>query len=90
MRRSARDTSQHSVFLQLRVVRVGCVSNCHGGTVVPKPMSRTAAILYAIGLPLALVALVFLPAGRIDWAPGWIFIAVLVAAFGVAALLLAA
>jgi hypothetical protein len=44
----------------------------------PKPMSRTAAILYAIGLPLALVALVFLPAGRIDWLPGWIFIAVLV------------
>ena len=55
----------------------------------PKPMSRTAAILYAIGLPLALVALVFLPSGRIDWAPGWIFIAVLVAAFGLSALLLA-
>ena len=32
----------------------------------PKPMSRTSAILYGIGLPLALVALVFLPAGRID------------------------
>jgi len=55
----------------------------------PKPMSRTTAILYAIGLPLALVALVFLPAGRIDWAPGWIFIAVLVGAFGLSALLLA-
>ena len=55
----------------------------------PKPMSRTTAILYAIGLPLALVALAFLPAGRIDWAPGWIFIAVLVAAFGLSALLLA-
>jgi protein-S-isoprenylcysteine O-methyltransferase Ste14 len=55
----------------------------------PKPMSRTTAILYAIGLPFALVALVFLPAGRIDWAPGWIFIAVLVAAFGLSALLLA-
>src|SRR6266566_2881959 len=55
----------------------------------PKPMSRTLAILYAIGLPLALLALVFLPAGRIDWAPGWIFIAILVAAFGVSALLLA-
>jgi hypothetical protein len=53
------------------------------------PMSRTAAILYAIGLPLALLALVFVPAGRIDWVPGWIFIAVLVAAFGVSALLLA-
>lgn len=55
----------------------------------PEPMSRTKAILYAIGLPLALVALVFLPVGRIDWAPGWIFIAVLVAAFGLSALLLA-
>ena len=55
----------------------------------PKPMSRTTAILYAIGLPLALVALVFLPAGRIYWAQGWIFIAVLVAAFGLSALLLA-
>ncbi len=55
----------------------------------PKPMSRTTAILYAIGLPLAPLALVFLPAGRIDWAPGWIFIAVPVAAFGLSALLLA-
>jgi protein-S-isoprenylcysteine O-methyltransferase Ste14 len=55
----------------------------------PKPMSRTKTILYAIGLPPALVALVFLPAGKIDWSPGWIFIAVLVAAFGLAALLLA-
>ena len=55
----------------------------------PKPMSRTTAIFYAIGLPLALVALVFLPAGRIDWAAGWIFIAVLVGAFGLSALLLA-
>lgn len=54
----------------------------------PKPMSRAAAILYAIGSPLALVALVFLPVGRIDWAPGWTFITVLVVAFGVSALLL--
>lgn len=55
----------------------------------PKPMSRTSAILYAIGLPLALLALVFLPAGRINWAPGWIFIAVLTVAFALSALLLA-
>jgi protein-S-isoprenylcysteine O-methyltransferase Ste14 len=52
-------------------------------------MSRTKAILSAVGSPLALVALVFLPAGRIGWTPGWIFIAVLVAAFGLSALLLA-
>jgi protein-S-isoprenylcysteine O-methyltransferase Ste14 len=55
----------------------------------PKPMSSTSVILYAIGLPLALLALVFLPAGRIDWSAGWAFIAVLVSAFGLSALLLA-
>ena len=55
----------------------------------PKPMSRGKAILYAIGSPLFLVALVFLPTGRIDWIPGWIFIAVLVGAFSVSALLMA-
>jgi protein-S-isoprenylcysteine O-methyltransferase Ste14 len=55
----------------------------------PKPMSRTSVILYAIGLPLALLALVFLPAGRIDWLPGWIFIAVLAGTFGLSALVLA-
>jgi protein-S-isoprenylcysteine O-methyltransferase Ste14 len=52
-------------------------------------MSRASAILYAIGSPLTLIALVFLPVGRIDWTPGWLFIAVLVAAFGLSALLLA-
>jgi len=52
-------------------------------------MSRTLAIFYAISLPLGLAALVFLPVGRIDWLAGWIFIAVLVAAFGLSALLLA-
>jgi protein-S-isoprenylcysteine O-methyltransferase Ste14 len=55
----------------------------------PRPMSRGSAILYAVGSPLTLLALVFLPIGRIDWTPGWIFIAVLVAAFSLSALLLA-
>ena len=55
----------------------------------PKPMSRRKAILSAIGSPLALVALVFLPAGRIDWPPGWVFVAVLVGSLGLSALLLA-
>lgn len=55
----------------------------------PPPMSRTRAILYAVGSPLALVALVFLPVGRVDWAPGWIFIAVLAAALGSSALAVA-
>jgi hypothetical protein len=55
----------------------------------PRPMSRASSILSAIGTPLSLVALVFLPVGRINWTPGWVFIAVLVAAFGLSALLLA-
>ncbi|MBB4400896.1 MULTISPECIES: methyltransferase family protein [Rhizobium/Agrobacterium group] len=55
----------------------------------PKPMSRAAAILYAIISPLSLLALIFLPAGRIDWCPGWVFLAVVVAAFGLSALVLA-
>jgi hypothetical protein len=33
----------------------------------PKPMSRASAILYAIGSPLTLVALVFLPVGRLEF-----------------------
>ncbi|WP_210162935.1 methyltransferase family protein [Pleomorphomonas oryzae] len=55
----------------------------------PSAMSRSAAIAYAIGLPLALLVLIFLPAGSIAWVPGWIFIAVLVLAFGASALVLA-
>lgn len=55
----------------------------------PSAMSRNAAIAYAIGLPLALLVLIFLPAGTLAWRPGWIFIAVLVLAFGASALVLA-
>ena len=55
----------------------------------PKPMSRAAAIAAVVLNPLGLVALVFLPVGRIDWRPGWIFVAVLVASFGASALVLA-
>lgn len=55
----------------------------------PKPMTRAAAILYTIGFPLGLITLVFLPVGRLDWLPGWIFIAILVLAFGLSGLVLA-
>ena len=55
----------------------------------PSPMSRGTAIAYAIGLPLALVALIFLPAGSIGWRSGWVFVAILVMAFGASALVLA-
>ncbi len=54
----------------------------------PEPMSRSAAISYAIGLPLALLALVFLPAGRLDWPPGWIFVAFLALVYGASLLVL--
>jgi protein-S-isoprenylcysteine O-methyltransferase Ste14 len=55
----------------------------------PKPMSCAAVVANAIGLPLGLIALVFLPVGRLDWKPGWIVIAFLVAAFGCSFLILA-
>ncbi|KRE89714.1 isoprenylcysteine carboxyl methyltransferase [Frateuria sp. Soil773] len=52
-------------------------------------MSRSAAIAYAIGLPLVLIALVFLPVGRIDWIPGWFFVGFTVIAFSLSAMVLA-
>jgi len=55
----------------------------------PEPMSRTALISYAVGLPLVLLGLVFLPVGRLDWAPGWFFIGFLVVAYAISALILA-
>ncbi|WP_241161358.1 methyltransferase family protein [Pseudomonas chlororaphis] len=55
----------------------------------PDPMSRGTAIAYAIGLPLALLGLIFLPAGTIAWWPGWLFLAVMTLGFGVSALVLA-
>ena len=46
-----------------------------------KGCSRAAVVANAICLPLgALIALVFLPVGQLDWKPGWIFIAFLVSA----------
>ena len=55
----------------------------------PDPMSRGAAIAYAIGLPLSVLALIFLPAGSIAWRPGWVFVMVLTLGFGASALVLA-
>jgi protein-S-isoprenylcysteine O-methyltransferase Ste14 len=55
----------------------------------PPPMPRGTAIRYAVGLPLALLLLVFLPAGSIGWRAGWVFVAVLVLAFGASAVVLA-
>lgn len=54
----------------------------------PEPMSRKKAISYAIGLPLALLVLIFLPAGRLDWWPGWAFIIFLVVIYGIALLIM--
>ncbi|MCV9967016.1 isoprenylcysteine carboxylmethyltransferase family protein [Pararhizobium sp. BT-229] len=55
----------------------------------PSAMSGSTAIAYAIGLPLSLLGLIFLPAGTIAWRPGWIFLAVLILGFGTSALVLA-
>ncbi|MGK6320741.1 methyltransferase family protein [Sphingomonas sp. DT-204] len=55
----------------------------------PAAMSRGTALAYAVGLPLALLLLLFLPAGSIGWWPGWVFVAVLVLGFGASALVLA-
>lgn len=52
-------------------------------------MSRATAIAYAVGLPLSLLVLIFLPAGRFAWWPGWVFIAVLLLGFVVSARILA-
>jgi hypothetical protein len=52
-------------------------------------MSPAAVVANVICLPLGLITLVFLPVGRLDWKPGWIFIAFLVAAFGTSFLILA-
>lgn len=55
----------------------------------PPPMSRAKTIAYAIGLPLGLLALIFWPAGRLWWQPGWVFLLVSTLAFGVSALAIA-
>jgi len=49
-------------------------------------MSRTRVIPYAVGLAARPCCAGLLPAGRIDWTTGWIFVAVLVWAFGLSAL----
>jgi protein-S-isoprenylcysteine O-methyltransferase Ste14 len=54
----------------------------------PAPMSRAVAVLYAIGSPLMFIALVFVPAGRIDWLPGWVFIGIVTAVFVTSAMVL--
>jgi hypothetical protein len=54
----------------------------------PAPMSRAVAVLYAIGSPLMFIALVFVPASRIDWLPGWVFIGIVTAVFVTSAMVL--
>lgn len=55
----------------------------------PEAMSTTKAIAYAIGLPLALCALVLLPAGDLRWGPGWVFIAFVMLAMALSMLVVA-
>jgi protein-S-isoprenylcysteine O-methyltransferase Ste14 len=56
---------------------------------VPPPMSRNTAIAYAVGSPLTLLLLIFLPAGRLDWWRGWALVGLLILAFSASALVLA-
>jgi protein-S-isoprenylcysteine O-methyltransferase Ste14 len=52
-------------------------------------MPLAKAVAYAIGLPLALLVLIFLPAGTLGWSNGWVFVVILILAFGASALFLA-
>jgi protein-S-isoprenylcysteine O-methyltransferase Ste14 len=52
-------------------------------------MSRGLALAYGIGTPLIFAALMFVPTGDIGWVRGWVFLAVLVAAFGASTLVIA-
>jgi hypothetical protein len=52
-------------------------------------MSRSQAVAYAIGLPIMLLVLIFLPAGSLRWRPGWVFVIVLALAFGTSAVVIA-
>jgi protein-S-isoprenylcysteine O-methyltransferase Ste14 len=54
----------------------------------PPSMSRRKAIAYVVSIPAVLLALLFLPAGSIAWRPGWIFLAVVIVAYAVTALVL--
>ena len=52
-------------------------------------MSRGAIVAYAVGTPVAFVGLLFLPAGSLAWAPGWIFLGVFFLAIGVSTAVIA-
>lgn len=51
----------------------------------PPRMPRSKALAYAVGIPVLLLVLLFWPAGSLAWRPGWIFLAVALLAYGVAA-----
>ncbi len=55
----------------------------------PQPMSWPAKIAYAALLPLSLLVLLFVPAGRFDWRPGWALVGVLAIAFALSTLAIA-
>ncbi len=54
----------------------------------PPAMPPAKIAAYIVGLPLALFALLFLPAGDLRWRPGWLLIGFLVLAFGLSVLIL--
>lgn len=55
----------------------------------PQAMPPAKAIAYAFMLPVALLVLIFLPAGHIGWLPGWRFVGTLLVGFGLSGLAIA-
>jgi protein-S-isoprenylcysteine O-methyltransferase Ste14 len=54
----------------------------------PGPAQRRSIIARSVAVPLVLALLLFVPAGRITWTLGWLFLLALIAVLGVAALAL--
>jgi protein-S-isoprenylcysteine O-methyltransferase Ste14 len=54
----------------------------------PEPLSRSKGVAYALGGPLVVAGLLFLPAGSLRWVAGWALLAVLLAASIAAVLVL--
>lgn len=54
----------------------------------PSPAQRRSIVTRSVAALLILTLLLFIPAGRITWTRGWLFLLVLVTEFGVSALYL--
>lgn len=55
---------------------------------VPKPLTAMQWLGYLVLIPSSLTLLIFWPAGSLRWGPGWLFVAVLLSATVVSAMVL--